>query len=129
MADAGLLSNRIRSSARPMLSVSTARVNRSTLAVRQLKIVLHTAGHRPLEYSKLEKMIGGAAAWPVAARAQQSEQMRRVGMVMSSAAENPEGQAGVRACMNAARRDSDVIRDDDGGRDRRPPSPVRPAQS
>jgi putative ABC transport system substrate-binding protein len=37
--------------------------------------------------------IGGAAvAWPRAARAQQTERMRRIGVLMSVAADDPEGQ-------------------------------------
>ena len=37
--------------------------------------------------------LGGAAAWPVAARAQQPERMRRIGVLMHLAADDPEGQA------------------------------------
>jgi putative ABC transport system substrate-binding protein len=37
--------------------------------------------------------LGGAAAWPLIARAQQSESMRRVGVLMSVAADDPEGKA------------------------------------
>ena len=38
-------------------------------------------------------LLGGAAAWPLIARAQQSESMRRVGVLMSVAADDPEGKA------------------------------------
>ncbi len=39
-------------------------------------------------------VIGGAAAtWPLVARAQQPERMRRIGVLMTTAADDPEGQA------------------------------------
>jgi ABC-type uncharacterized transport system substrate-binding protein len=38
-------------------------------------------------------VLGGAAAWPLAARAQQRERMRRIGMLMTYAADDPAGQA------------------------------------
>ena len=42
-------------------------------------------------------LLGGAAAWPLAARAQQGERMRRIGVLMAHAESDPEGQAFVAA--------------------------------
>jgi putative ABC transport system substrate-binding protein len=40
---------------------------------------------------------GGTAAWPLAARAQQSDRVRRIGVLMAHAESDPEGQAFVAA--------------------------------
>jgi ABC-type uncharacterized transport system substrate-binding protein len=43
---------------------------------------------------KFITLLGGAAvSWPLAASAQQSERMRRIGVLMSTAADDPEGKA------------------------------------
>jgi putative ABC transport system substrate-binding protein len=44
---------------------------------------------------------GAAAAWPLAARAQQSEPMRRIGVLMNAAADDPEYQARLAAFLQA----------------------------
>ena len=48
-------------------------------------------------------LLGGAAAWPLAARAQQAERMRRIGVLMSFGANDPEAQSRAAAFENGLR--------------------------
>jgi len=48
-------------------------------------------------------LLGGAAAWPLAARAQQGERVRRIGVLMVQPASDSEGQARLAAFRAGAR--------------------------
>ena len=49
-------------------------------------------------------LVGGAMAWPLAARAQQGERIRRIGVLMGFAEDDPEAKARLAAFRQGTRK-------------------------
>ena len=59
----------------------------------------HMASH--IGRRKFLAALGGAAACPLAARSQQGERMRWIGVLMNTTADDPEQQSGVAVLLQA----------------------------
>jgi putative tryptophan/tyrosine transport system substrate-binding protein len=54
-----------------------------------------------MQRRQLIALLGGAVTWPLAGRAQQGERMRRIGMLLTASADDPESAARVGAFLQA----------------------------
>jgi len=54
-----------------------------------------------IERREFITLLGGAAAWPLAAWGQQRERMRRIGVLLATNADDPDYQAWVGAFQQA----------------------------
>src|SRR4030081_3531776 len=57
----------------------------------------------PLHRREFITLLGGAAAWPLAARAQQPERVRRIGVLTNLPSDDPEGRARLAAFVQGLR--------------------------
>jgi len=56
-----------------------------------------------MERREFISLVGGAAAWPLTARAQQPERMRRIGVLLPATADDPRFQTLVGAFLQELR--------------------------
>jgi hypothetical protein len=66
--------------------------------------ILKRTNPRTAERRQFITLLGGAVTWPLAARAQQAERVRRIGVLSGLAENDPEGRARIAAFRDGLQR-------------------------